>query len=623
MKSIIGILYLCYLFIIIINVVPSYGDELFPLTIAHTNDFHARFEETNVEGDTCDPGDKCIGGLARVVRTIKTIFKEQRAKNIHPLYINAGDNFQGTPWYSVGRWNVTSQLMNIKPPDVMVLGNHEFDNGIDGLVPFLENIKSQVVVTNMDATDEPEMLGKYLPSAIVTRDGRKIGVIGVITEQAKDRSKTGKLKFRNESEAIIEAARKLKANHNVNIIIVVSHVGFDVDKVIAENTGSDVDIIVGGYSHTLLYNGTPPGPEEPEDNYPYVYDHPSGNKVLIVQAACHAKYVGNLTVFFDKDGKVANYEGNPIYMDSDVEEDKQVLQAMEPWKEIIDEKVKNGLTEEDEAGENKSEESNEEEDNDEEKENDEEEKNDEEEENDEEEQEDKSNSSEEKEKGKGKAKGKEKEKGKGKNKGRRKENNGSSEIIDDETEDNDSEHTDENETPEYENEEDNDEENKQDNDEENEGDNDEENEGDNDEENEEDNDEESKQDDDEENEEDNDEENEGDNDEENEEDNDEENKQDNDEENEQDSDEESEEDSDEENEEDSDEGSEEDSGEESEEDSNEEEGYEGEYENEVEGQGSEYENYDEYKGDSDYPEMESIPINYIVGFVYRSYDFYE
>lgn len=65
------------------------------------------------------------------------------------------------------------------------MGNHEFDNGIDGLVPFLENIKSQVVVANMDATDEPEMLGKYLPSAIVTRDGRRIGVIGVIMEQAK------------------------------------------------------------------------------------------------------------------------------------------------------------------------------------------------------------------------------------------------------------------------------------------------------------------------------------------------------------------------------------------------------------------------------------------------------
>ncbi|XP_037883878.1 apyrase-like [Glossina fuscipes] len=434
MKSVIGIIYLFYLFIII-NAVPSYGDDLFPLTIAHINDFHARFEETDVEGGTCDPGDKCIGGLARVIRTIKTIFREQREKNIHPLYINAGDNFQGTPWYSVGGWKVTSQLMNIKPPDVMVLGNHEFDNGIDGLVPFLENINSQVVVTNMDATDEPEIRGKYLPSAIVTRDKRKIGVIGVIMEQAKDRSKTGKLKFRNESEAIVETAKKLKENRGVNIIIVVSYVGFDVDKVIAEHTGSDVDIIVGGHSHTFLYTGTPPGPEEPEDNYPYVYDHPSGNKVLIVQAACHAKYVGNLTVFFDKDGKVAKYEGAPIYMDSDVEKDKNVLQAMKPWKEIINEKLKNGITDENEADEKDSDESSKKE------------------ENDEDEQEYKSNSSKENEKrkGKGKSKGKGKGKGKEKKKGSRKENSDSSKIIDDETEEKDSEHNGENENPGYEN----------------------------------------------------------------------------------------------------------------------------------------------------------------------------
>ncbi|KAL9883307.1 uncharacterized protein ACN427_010716 [Glossina fuscipes fuscipes] len=431
-KSVIGIIYLFYLFIII-NAVPSYGDDLFPLTIAHINDFHARFEETDVEGGTCDPGDKCIGGLARVIRTIKTIFREQREKNIHPLYINAGDNFQGTPWYSVGGWKVTSQLMNIKPPDVMVLGNHEFDNGIDGLVPFLENINSQVVVTNMDATDEPEIRGKYLPSAIVTRDKRKIGVIGVIMEQAKDRSKTGKLKFRNESEAIVETAKKLKENRGANIIIVVSYVGFDVDKVIAEHTGSDVDIIVGGHSHTFLYTGTPPGPEEPEDNYPYVYDHPSGNKVLIVQAACHAKYVGNLTVFFDKDGKVAKYEGAPIYMDSDVEKDKNVLQAMKPWKEIINEKLKNGITDENEADEKDSDESSKKE------------------ENDEDEQEYKSNSSKENEKRKGKGKSKGKGKGKEKKKGSRKENSDSSKIIDDETEEKDSEHNGENENPGYEN----------------------------------------------------------------------------------------------------------------------------------------------------------------------------
>uniref|UniRef100_A0A1A9ZLS5 apyrase n=1 Tax=Glossina pallidipes TaxID=7398 RepID=A0A1A9ZLS5_GLOPL len=342
MKSVIGTLGLYCLFILTNNAVSSYGDDLYPLTIMHTNDFHARFEETNVNGNPCKSGEKCIGGLARVVHTIKKIIKEQEKKNIESLYINAGDNFQGTIWYNIGRWNVTSELMNIQPPDVMVLGNHEFDHGIDGLLPFLNNMdKTEIVVANMDARDEPQVAKKIKPFTIIKKKYRNIGVIGVVVEDVPYLAHTGKLKFRNESEAILEAARNLKKeDSSVNIIIVVSHVGFDVDKIIAERTGSEVDIIVGGHSHTVLYTGTPPGPEKPEDSYPYVYNHTSGNKVLLVQAVCHAKYVGNLTVFFDKEGKVVKYEGAPIYMDTKVEQDEDVLEAMKPWRKLIDEKTK-------------------------------------------------------------------------------------------------------------------------------------------------------------------------------------------------------------------------------------------------------------------------------------------
>uniref|UniRef100_A0A1A9WZF2 5'-Nucleotidase C-terminal domain-containing protein n=1 Tax=Glossina brevipalpis TaxID=37001 RepID=A0A1A9WZF2_9MUSC len=205
------------------------------------------------------------------------------------------------------------------------------------------------------------MQNKIKPFTIIKKKNRSIGIIGVILEGVpvgasvhlnyhaivtfylhfQNLTSTGKLTFRNESEAIMEAARELKEEDlEINIIIVVSHVGFEVDKIIAEHTGSEVDIIVGGHSHTFLYTGIPPGPKEPEDNYPYVYKHSSGNKVLIVQAACHAKYVGNLTVFFDKAGKVAKYEGAPIYMDSEVSKDEDVVKAMEPWKKLFDEKSK-------------------------------------------------------------------------------------------------------------------------------------------------------------------------------------------------------------------------------------------------------------------------------------------
>lgn len=78
-----------------------------------------RFEETNERSISCKPGEKCIGGLARAVHVIKYLLEAR--KNINPIYLNAGDNFQGTLWYHIGRWNVTSQFLNMLKADAMVL----------------------------------------------------------------------------------------------------------------------------------------------------------------------------------------------------------------------------------------------------------------------------------------------------------------------------------------------------------------------------------------------------------------------------------------------------------------------------------------------------------------------
>ncbi|XP_036319649.1 apyrase-like [Rhagoletis pomonella] len=321
---------------IILLIVPLISAELFPLSIIHINDFHARFEATDTSGGTCDAGEECIGGYARTVYTVKRLLEEQKDRN--PVYFNAGDSFQGTLWYNIGRWNVTSQFLNMLPADAMTLGNHEFDHGIEGLVPFLETINSPMLVANMDARDEPDMQGKYQSSMIIERSNRKIGVIGLILETTYDLANTGDLIFLNESAAIREEAQNLKAQ-GANIIIAITHCGYDVDKIIAVNAGDEVDVIVGAHSHTFLYTGdTPPGPDTPRGPYPTEVIHESGHRVLIVQAAAYAKYVGNITVFFDDAGNVVDYSGAPIYMGSDVPEDADVVDAMRPWKEIIDKK---------------------------------------------------------------------------------------------------------------------------------------------------------------------------------------------------------------------------------------------------------------------------------------------
>uniref|UniRef100_A0A8W7PNK4 Calcineurin-like phosphoesterase domain-containing protein n=1 Tax=Anopheles coluzzii TaxID=1518534 RepID=A0A8W7PNK4_ANOCL len=129
------------------------------LTIIHLNDFHARFEETNTVSTRCKPdeGERCIGGYGRVVSRVKSLQQEYADRN--PIYLNAGDSFQGTIWYTLLRWNVTAYFLNLLPADAMTLGNHEFDHGVEGLVPFLGAIDSPMLVANIDDREEPTLQG--------------------------------------------------------------------------------------------------------------------------------------------------------------------------------------------------------------------------------------------------------------------------------------------------------------------------------------------------------------------------------------------------------------------------------------------------------------------------------
>lgn len=136
-----------------------------------------------------------------------------------------------------------------------------------------------------------------------------------------------------------EAAR-LKAD-GVNIIIVLTHCGLDRDREIARLGGPDIDIVVGGHSHSFLFSGENlPSLDRPADNYPAIVTQDSGHEVLIVQASAYTKYVGEITLYFDDEGIVQHYEGEPHFLSTDVVQDPAVLAAIQPWKEIIDQSGK-------------------------------------------------------------------------------------------------------------------------------------------------------------------------------------------------------------------------------------------------------------------------------------------
>lgn len=156
--------------------------DLFPVAIVHINDFHARFEQTNLLSNACkeEEEDTCIGGYARMVTVVKELMAKHEADNKNPIFLNAGDSFQGSIWYNVLRWNVTTHFLNLLPADAMTLGNHEFDHGIEGLIPFLETINSPMIVANIDDSEELSMQGLYNKSLVIDKYGRQIGIIGVI-----------------------------------------------------------------------------------------------------------------------------------------------------------------------------------------------------------------------------------------------------------------------------------------------------------------------------------------------------------------------------------------------------------------------------------------------------------
>ncbi|EFN81717.1 Protein 5NUC [Harpegnathos saltator] len=309
-------------------------DDDFTIRIVHTNDMHARFEETSKLSTACTPENskagKCYGGFARIA----TLVRQARAQG-PTLFLNAGDTYQGTVWYNVYKWVAPAVFLNLLKPDAISLGNHEFDDGVEGLIPFLNNVTFPVVTSNLNLTLQPNLRNTKLENSTVLVVGdRKIGVIGYLTPETKILSTTEQVIFKDEVESIREEAEKLKGQ-GVDILIALGHSGYETDKKIAKEV-EDIDLVIGGHTNTFLYKGTPPDSEVPEGYYPTAIIQKSGRKVYVVQAYAYTKYLGNFSVSFNASGEVTNIEGNPILVDSSVEQAEDVQAKIKEMRKPID-----------------------------------------------------------------------------------------------------------------------------------------------------------------------------------------------------------------------------------------------------------------------------------------------
>ena len=307
----------------------------YELNILHINDFHSRIESINKSDSTCSAAEEgkneCFGGAARLLTAINQTRDALKAEGKNVLLLNAGDNFQGSLFYTTYKGTVEAEMLNAMKFDAMTVGNHEFDDSEDGLAGFLDKVQFPVVTANVVATAASKIGDRVKPSIVLEVGGQKIGIVGAVANDTAELATPGpNITIAEDVAKISEQVQKLK-QEGIDKIIALTHVGYPRDlEFIAKIP--DVDVVVGGHSHTLLSNTD----QKAEGPYPTLVDNPGGYKVPVVQAGQYSKYLGDLKVVFDDSGVVKESKGDPILIDSAFKPDEATLKRIDELKAPIE-----------------------------------------------------------------------------------------------------------------------------------------------------------------------------------------------------------------------------------------------------------------------------------------------
>lgn len=335
------------------------------LVIIHVNDVHSHLDE-----------------LAKVA----TLAEEIRSQQPSLLFLHAGDQFLGTLYFTVHKGMADAEVLNTLGISAMALGNHEFDEGPGGLARFADVVNFPLLSANCDVSNEPLLAGKIQPYVVLEVAGEKVGIIGVTTPDTAWSSSPGpNVSFTDPIQAARSAVSTL-SEQGVNVIIVLSHLGWNNDLALAQSV-TGIDVLVGGHSHTLppeyptvvekrLLNvntatreeleGLPGiGPaiaqriiEWRETKGPFqrvedllqvsgigsarlaairdlvsVSDQPA--RTIVVQAGEYAQYLGQLSLAFDAQGNVVGWEGK-LLPTKDISPQPAVAEKLGGFREAID-----------------------------------------------------------------------------------------------------------------------------------------------------------------------------------------------------------------------------------------------------------------------------------------------
>lgn len=255
------------------------------ITILHTNDTHSQIEPF-------DPNHHKFankGGVARRASLIQKV----RNENPNTLLLDAGDIFQGTPYFNYFGGEIEFKLMSLLKYDAATMGNHDFDNSIEGFHHQLPNASFDFVCANYDFKNT--ILNTLVkPYKIFFKDGIKIGVfgLGIELQNLVSPELFKETTYLDPIEITKDITRELKENENCDLIICLSHLGYHYkntqkvsDLKLAAAT-KDIDLIIGGHTHTFLPK-------------PTLVKNVNNETVIVNQVGAYGVNLGRIDFYFD------------------------------------------------------------------------------------------------------------------------------------------------------------------------------------------------------------------------------------------------------------------------------------------------------------------------------------
>lgn len=308
----------------------------FTLHVLHTNDLHSRIESINRFDSTCDAETEakgeCFGGVARLATKVAELRAELEAAGQNVILLDAGDQFQGSLMYTTYKGAAEAEFMEKIGYDAMAVGNHEFDDGPEGLAAFVDRVSFPVLSGNLDLSRSNLLNGKVQDRVVLEVGGEKIGLVSALATDTVETSSPGPdVLFKDEIEELKADVAALEAE-GVTKIIAVTHVGYGLDQMIAAEVPG-VDLVVGGHSHTYL-SATDPKRKGP---YPTWVDAAGGGIVPVVQAYAYSKYLGHVELTFDDAGNLVFAGGDTIVLDASVTPDPEIAARVAELAGPIDE----------------------------------------------------------------------------------------------------------------------------------------------------------------------------------------------------------------------------------------------------------------------------------------------